>query len=195
MKIADVTVGTEYAAVHYTSTRDTEWNLLERSYRVLVRAIHKGGKITVSRWDPTSKAFFEATSGDTARNLVMPWADAVPIRKEIRERRAADSIRRQEQLAREQVALRALGEFLENHDALGMPGLPYGLKGAIALANGDEGLTDMGNLGTRPTHRHEPRFEVNVITLVALLRKAYGDGYDAGVAGRGPRDAWAREVS
>lgn len=193
MKIADVTVGTEYAAVSYNTTRDTEWSLLERSHRVIVRAIHKGGKITVSRWDVSKQAFYDTSSGSTARNLVMPWKDAAPIRKEIREDRAKSAQLRQEQMAREQVALRAVGEFLENHDALGMQGLPYSLRGAIALANGDEGLKDLGiGLGERPTHRHDPKVEVNVITLLALLRMAYKDGFDQYPANPAP---WSQEVA
>lgn len=194
MKIADVTVGTEYAAVSHASRYDTEWNLVERSRRVIVRAIHKGGKITVSRWDVATQAFLETSHGDTARNLVMPWAEAVPKRKEIRERRIASAKAGEEQKRREQVALRAVGEFLENHDALAMSGLPYSLKGAIALANGDEGLTTAGDM-TYPRNRHDPKVEVNVITLLALLRMAYGDGREDRSAEPRVIAPWSQEVS
>ena len=176
MKIADVTVGTEYAVVNYQSRNESEWRLLERARREVVRSIHPGGKVRLSRWDAKTESFGDSTYLTRAVDLVMPWAEAVPIMREIRR----DKIRRakegQERVARKQVALRAVGQFLENHDMTGMPGLPWTLKGAIALANGDEGLKDMGGLGTVPTHRHEPKVEVNVTTLLALLRMAYSDG-------------------
>jgi hypothetical protein len=194
MKIADVTVGTEYAATPYQSRNETEWSLLERSRRVVVRSILPGGKVRVSDLNREEGRFRDFDYEMRAANLVMPWAEAVPIRKEIRESRIAAAQRDAEQLAREQVALRAVGELLENHDALGMNGLPYGLKGAIALANGDEGLKDMGDLGLRPMWRHEPMVKVNVVTLLALLRMAYADGYDDAVAMR-LRAAWSQEVS
>ena len=184
MKIADVTVGTEYA---YTSGQydDTYWVRLERASRVLVTAIHPGGKVSIETWDRASKTFRVWNSRPvSARGLVMRWDDAQPIYKEIRERREAQAKFNREQKEREQAALRAVGEFLENHDALGMSGLPYTLKGAIALANGDPSVTTQGTL-TYARNRHEPKVEVNVVTLLALLRMAYGDG----------KDDWNREAA
>jgi hypothetical protein len=195
MKIADVTVGTEYAATPYQTRNETEWSLLERSRRVLVRSILPGGKVRVSDLNREEGRFRDSDYEMRAASLVMPWKDAVPIRKEIRDRRIAAAKARQEQLAREQVAFRALGEFLEQQDALDMPGLPYHVKSSVALANGDEGLRDMGHdLGQRPTNRHEPKIEVNVITLLALLRKAYTEGYE-NAAWDKDRAAWSREVN
>lgn len=189
MKIADVTVGTEYAAVYHQSRNETERSLVERAHRVVVRSIGKGGKVRVSRAVGETHTFFDTTNETSARNLVMPWADAVPMRKEIREDRIKRAQRGAEQAAREQAALRAVGEFLENHDALGMTGLPYTLKGAIALANGDPGVTTQGTL-TYARNRHEPKVEVNVVTLLALLRMAYDDGFNADGNGDG-KETWA----
>ena len=184
MKIADVTVGTEYAASAYASRNWTEWQLLEHSRRVVVRARLSGGKVRLSDWDVTTQSFRDRDYEARAATLVMPWKDAVPIRKEIRERREAQAKFNREQKEREQAALRAVGEFLENHDALGMSGLPYTLKGAIALANGDPSVTTQGTL-TYARNRHEPKVEVNVVTLLALLRMAYSDG----------KDDWNREAA
>lgn len=193
MKTADVTVGTEYAYLGY-SYNDPEYTRLSNGItrRVLVTAIHPGGKVSIEMWDRDSKTFKRYNTRPVmARGLIMPWADAQPIFKEIRERRETQAKLNREQQEREQVALRALGEFLESHDALGMPGLPYDLKGSIALANGIERSESHGY---DLPNRHQPTLGLNVITLVALLRKAYGDGYDDAL-GNHQRDDWTQEVS
>ncbi len=188
MKIADVTVGTEYAYVNYQQRGETEYRMVERAQRVVVRSIAKGGKVRLSRWDRDNKTFFNSTNEDRAVNLVMPWAQAVPLRAQIREDRIKSAQHAKAQQDREQVALRALGEFLENHDAIGMPGLPYDLKNSVALANGDDGVTE----SRLYPHRHNPTLNLNVITLVALLRKAYGDGKFDWNREAAP---WSQEVS
>ena len=188
MKIADVTVGTEYAYSAYGYT-DPEWTQLQRSRRVLVTAIHPGGKVSLDYWNKDTKSFETSpiSRPQSARGLIMPWAEALPIFKEISERRQADARAAAERMKREQASLRRLADFLEDHDAMGMNGLPYDLKPAVDLARGVE-RNERGW-----ANRHEANLRLNVNVLVHLLAQAAADGYRAGREGR-LMPAWTEGV-
>lgn len=187
MKIADVTVGTEYAFYPY-AYGESDWNRLQRSDRVLVTDILPGGKVLLEHWDRHSKTFVARyPRPQSARGLVMTWAEALPIFKEIRERREADAKAAAERMAREQASLRRLGDFLDDHDAMGMNGVPFNLKGAIDLARGVE----QNERGW--ANRHEANVPLNVNVLVHLLAQAAADGYRAASEGR-PAPAWTEGV-
>jgi hypothetical protein len=89
MLIKDVTVGTEYAFSTYDRQRTADWVWLPRADRVVVLAIRPGGKVFLADVDDeTGEVGRPRRSPELARYLTMPWAEAAPIIKRIKQEQA-----------------------------------------------------------------------------------------------------------